>query len=41
MEIAVLWRLREVEGEDRWLKQLVSDLTLGKQMLQEDLRINW
>ena len=35
MGIAELRRLREVEDENRRLKQLVADLTLGKHMLQE------
>ena len=38
MGIAELRRLREVEDENRRLKQLVADLTLDKQMLQEVLR---
>jgi hypothetical protein len=33
--VAELRRLREVEEENRRLKQLVADLTLDKQMLQE------
>lgn len=41
MGIAELRRLREVEDENRRLKQLVADLTLDKQMLQEVLRKNW
>lgn len=41
MGIAELRRLREVEDENRRLKQLVADLTLDKQMLQEALRKNW
>lgn len=41
MGIAELRRLREVESENRRLKQLVADLTLDKQMLQEALRKNW
>ncbi len=41
MGIAELRRLREIEGENRRLKQIVADLTLDKQMLQEALRKNW
>ena len=41
MGVAELQRLREVEKENRRLKQLVADLTLDKQMLQEALRKNW
>ncbi len=33
--IAELRRLRQLEDENRRLKQLVADLTLDKQMLQE------
>ena len=36
-----LRRLRQVEEENRRLKQLVADLTLDKHMLQEALRKNW
>ncbi len=36
-----LRRLRQVEEENRKLKQLVADLTLDKHMLQEALRKNW
>ncbi len=39
--IAELRRLRQVEDENRRLKQLVADLTLDRQMLQEALRKNW
>ncbi len=39
--VAELRRLREVEDENRRLKQLVADLTLDKHMLQEALRKNW
>ncbi len=38
MGIAELRRLRQVEEENRRLKQLVADLTLDKHMLQEALR---
>jgi len=41
MGIAELRRLRQVEEENRRLKQLVADLTLDRQMLQEALRKNW
>lgn len=41
MGIAELRRLREVEVENRRLKQIVADLTLDRQMLQEALRKNW
>jgi len=41
MGIAELRRLREVEDENRRLKQIVADLTLDKQMLQDALRKNW
>lgn len=40
MGVAELRRLRQVEEENRRLKQLVADLTLDKQMLQEVLRNN-
>jgi putative transposase len=36
--IADLRRLRQVEEENRRLKQLVADLTLDKHMLQEVVR---
>ena len=39
--VAELRRLRDVEDENRRLKQLVADLTLDKHMLQEALRKNW
>ena len=38
--VAELRRLRQVEEENRRLKQLVADLTLDKHMLQEALRTN-
>ncbi len=38
--IAELRRWRQVEEEDRCLKQLVADLALDKQMRQETLRNN-
>ena len=40
MGIAELRRLRQVEDENRRLKQLVADLTLDTQLLQEALRTN-
>jgi putative transposase len=40
MGVAELRRLRQVEEENRKLKQLVADLTLDKHMLQEALRKN-
>jgi putative transposase len=39
--VAELRRLRQVEDENRRLKQLVADLTLDRQMLQEARRNNW
>ena len=39
--VVELRRLRQVEEENRTLKQLVADLTLDKHMLQEALRKNW
>jgi putative transposase len=39
--VAELRRLRQIEDENRRLKQLVADLTLDRQMLQEALRKNW
>ena len=36
--VAELRRLRQVEEENRKLKQLVADLSLDKHMLQEALR---
>ncbi len=38
MGVAELRRLRQLEEENRKLKQLVADLTLDKHMLQEVLR---
>ena len=38
MGMAELWRLRELEDENRRLKRLVADLSLDKEMLQEVLR---
>lgn len=41
MGVVELRRLRQVEEENRTLKQLVADLCLDKHMLQEALRKNW
>ncbi len=41
MGVVELRRLRQVEEENRRLKQLVADLTLDKHMLQEALQKNW
>jgi putative transposase len=38
MGVAELHRLRQLEEENRKLKQLVADLTLDKHMLQEVIR---
>jgi putative transposase len=38
MGVAELRRLRQLEEENRTLKQLVADLTLDKHMLQEVIR---
>jgi putative transposase len=38
MGVAELRRLRQLEEENRQLKQLMADLTLDKRMLQEVLR---
>ena len=40
MGVVELRRLRQVEEENRKLKQLVADLSLDKPMLQEALRNN-
>jgi putative transposase len=40
MGVVDLRRLRQVEEENRKLKQLVADLSLDKHMLQEALRNN-
>jgi hypothetical protein len=40
MGVVELRRLRQVEEENRKLKQLVADLSLDKHMLQEALRNN-
>ncbi len=41
MGVAELRRLRQLEDENRKLKQLVADLSLDKHMLQEALRKKW
>ncbi len=41
MGVAEIRRLKQLEEENRRLKQLVADLTLDKHMLQEALRKNW
>ncbi len=41
MGVVELRRLRQVEEENRTLKQLVADLSLDRHMLQEALRKNW
>ena len=38
MGLAELRRVRQLEDENRRLKQVVADLTLDKQMLQEVLQ---
>jgi len=38
MGVAEVRRLRQLEEENRRLKQIVADLTLDKQMLQDVLR---
>ena len=38
MEVSKLQRLRQLEEENRKLKQLVADLSLDKVMLQDVLR---
>ena len=37
LRVAEMRRLKQLEDENRCLKQLVADLTLDKQMLQEVL----
>jgi putative transposase len=39
--ISELRRLRQLEEENRKLKQLVADLSLDKTILQEALRKKW
>jgi len=41
MGVAALRRLRQLEEENRKLKQLVADLTLDKHMLPEVLKRKW
>jgi putative transposase len=41
MGVVELRRLRQVEEENRKLKQLVADLSLDKHMLQVALRKKW
>jgi len=41
MGVAEIRRLKQLEDENRRLKQLVADLTLDKQMLQEVLKKNF
>ena len=41
MGIAELRRLRQLEDENRKLKQLVADLTLDKHMLQDVVKKEW
>lgn len=38
MDVAEIRRLKQLEGENRKLKQLVADLSLDKTMLQDVLR---
>jgi putative transposase len=38
--VGELRRLRQLEEENAWLKQIVADLTLDKQMLQDVLKKN-
>ena len=39
--IAEIRRLKQLEDENRRLKQVVADLTLDKAMLQEVARLTW
>jgi len=41
MGVSEVRRLKQLEEENRKLKQLVADLSLDKHMLQEALRKNW
>jgi putative transposase len=41
MGIAEIRRLKQLEDENRKLKQVVADLTLDKTMLQDVLRRKW
>ena len=41
MEVSDAKRLKQLEDENRRLKQLVADLTLDKAMLQDVARRKW
>jgi putative transposase len=41
MGVPEIRRLKQLEEENRRLKQLVADLTLGKTMLQDVVRRKW
>ena len=41
MGVAEIRRLKQLEEENRQLKQLVADLTLDRAMLQDVVRRNW
>jgi putative transposase len=41
MGVPEIRRLKQLEEENRKLKQLVADLTLDKAMLQDVLRRKW
>jgi putative transposase len=41
MGVAEIRRLKQLEDENRRLKQVVADLTLDKAMLQDVLRRKW
>jgi putative transposase len=41
MGVAEIRRLKQLEDENRRLKQLVADLTLDKAMLQDVVRRKW
>jgi putative transposase len=41
MGVAEIRRLKQLEDENRKLKQLVADLSLDKTMLQDVLRRKW
>jgi putative transposase len=41
MGVPEIRRLRQLEGENRKLKQLLADLTLDKTMLQDVLKRKW
>lgn len=38
MGVAELRRLRQLEDENQWLKRLVADLSLDKEMMQDVLK---